>query len=127
MRQPKRRHAPKRKVSEASLAALRRINAARAAAREGRPDSRLGRWKARGIDMTAERYDELLAAQGGVCAICRKPPTGRRLAVDHCHRTRRVRGILCYRCNRYFIGRHTVETAKRVLDYLVDAERPRAA
>lgn len=50
--------------------------------------------------VTPERYDEMLSAQDGVCAICSKPcHTGRRLAVDHDHATGVVRGLLCYRCN----------------------------
>jgi hypothetical protein len=52
-------------------------------------------------------YDALLAAQGGVCATCRRPERRKRgnsaeataLHVDHCHRTGRVRGILCASCN----------------------------
>lgn len=48
-------------------------------------------------------YDEMLSSQGGVCKICGRPDTGRintrRLFVDHCHKTGRVRGILCYKCN----------------------------
>lgn len=47
------------------------------------------------------------AGQQGVCAICKKeeivvaPNTGRvrRLAVDHCHRTNEIRGLLCKKCN----------------------------
>lgn len=31
-------------------------------------------------------YELLLAAQGGVCAICLKPPVTKRLAVDHDHK-----------------------------------------
>jgi hypothetical protein len=48
--------------------------------------------------LTLEQYDALLAAQGGVCAICCKPSTIR-LAVDHDHLTGRLRGLLCFRCN----------------------------
>lgn len=48
-------------------------------------------------------YDALLKSQGGVCAICKKPPKKRRLAVDHNHRTGVVRGLLCYTCN-YALG-----------------------
>lgn len=52
------------------------------------------------------QYEQLLEAQGGVCAICHKPEETlfhgkpRRLAVDHDHATNRVRGLLCHNCNR---------------------------
>jgi hypothetical protein len=41
-------------------------------------------------------FDQLLAEQGGVCAICRAPDPQH---VDHDHRTGWVRGILCFNCN----------------------------
>jgi hypothetical protein len=43
----------------------------------------------------------MLEAQGGRCAICRSDkPGGRgRFAVDHCHSSGRVRGLLCVACN----------------------------
>jgi hypothetical protein len=50
-------------------------------------------------------YAALLEAQGGACAICRKPETAtyrgkvRALAVDHSPNTGEVRGLLCFRCN----------------------------
>lgn len=50
-------------------------------------------------------YAELHKQQGGVCAICKKPETATRngkvksLAVDHCHSTGRIRGLLCADCN----------------------------
>jgi hypothetical protein len=50
-------------------------------------------------------YAELHQRQGGVCAICKKPETATRngkvksLAVDHCHSTGRIRGLLCADCN----------------------------
>lgn len=58
-------------------------------------------WRYQGIDFTVEEYDYMLARQGGGCAICGKTKnkSGRRLAVDHCHNTGRVRGILCNGCN----------------------------
>ncbi|MEW1546899.1 endonuclease VII domain-containing protein [Streptomyces tsukubensis] len=49
-------------------------------------------------------YEQLLTAQGGVCAICRQSRT-RRLDVDHCHRTGIVRGLCCARCNRQLLAR----------------------
>lgn len=51
-------------------------------------------------DLTAEEYEALLVAQHGLCAICKRPPKeGTRLAVDHDHRTDRVRGLLHRKCN----------------------------
>jgi hypothetical protein len=53
----------------------------------------------------AADYEVLLTSQSGVCAICYRPETvaikGKivSLAVDHCHLTNRVRGLLCKKCN----------------------------
>lgn len=50
--------------------------------------------------ITVEEYDAMVAAQGGRCAICRGENTrGVRLPVDHNHKTGKVRGLLCERCN----------------------------
>lgn len=50
--------------------------------------------------ITPERYDEMLAEQGGGCAICGGTnESGRALAVDHNHITGVVRGLLCDRHN----------------------------
>lgn len=50
--------------------------------------------------ITPEHYDELLAAQGGVCAICgREPRPDISLHVDHDHGTGDIRGLLCFCCN----------------------------
>ena len=46
--------------------------------------------------LTLEAFDELLASQGGGCAICGRPDADN---VDHDHTTGRVRGILCFNCN----------------------------
>ena len=46
-------------------------------------------------------YEFMLEKQGGVCAICKnKCSTGRALAIDHDHETKKVRGLLCGKCNR---------------------------
>jgi hypothetical protein len=50
--------------------------------------------------ITEEQYQELLKKQNGVCALCCKlPDSNRRLAVDHNHKTGKIRGLLCSRCN----------------------------
>jgi hypothetical protein len=46
--------------------------------------------------LTPDLEAEILAKQGGVCALCRED---RPLVVDHCHKTGVVRGLLCNRCN----------------------------
>lgn len=63
--------------------------------------SRLKNALKRKYGMTLEQYDEMLAAQGGVCAICGGPHvgTGGRYHVDHDHDTGKVRGLLCGPCN----------------------------
>lgn len=55
----------------------------------------------RDFGITPEQYDALLDIQNGVCAVCKKCcATKKRLAVDHDHRTGRIRGLLCAGCNR---------------------------
>ncbi|MEV0199299.1 endonuclease domain-containing protein [Nonomuraea sp. NPDC050691] len=46
--------------------------------------------------ITEDDFGRMLAEQGGLCAICRVVPG---TFVDHCHRTGRVRGVLCFNCN----------------------------
>lgn len=42
----------------------------------------------------------MLRKQRGLCAVCRQPePSGQSLVVDHCHRTKKNRGLLCHACN----------------------------
>lgn len=52
--------------------------------------------------LTVAEFDAMLAAQGGGCAICSSAvnPDTNSLAVDHCHSTGKVRGILCGLCNK---------------------------
>ncbi len=50
--------------------------------------------------ITLELYNEFLASQNGLCAICHKTCiSGRKLAVDHDHDTNKIRGLLCSKCN----------------------------
>lgn len=55
----------------------------------------------RNFGITLDEYNEMLAAQGNACAVCKTTcKSGRQLAVDDCHETGRVRGLLCMNCNR---------------------------
>ena len=61
----------------------------------------------RQFGLTVEQYEAMVAAQDGKCAMCKKAPkskAGRHaktaaLAVDHCHKTGKVRKLLCASCN----------------------------
>jgi hypothetical protein len=67
---------------------------------ERTPESSLRGKLLRLYSMTLEQFTELSEAQGGVCAMCRKPPAGdKRLSVDHCHNSGVVRALLCTPCN----------------------------
>ena len=81
--------------------------------------------KAFGI--TLDDYDNLLNGQNGVCAICKKKETLKQkgkdmpqdLAVDHCHSTGKVRGLLCRKCNTGLGNFHdSPETMLKAIDYL---------
>ena len=58
------------------------------------------RYLQRKYGITLADYDRLFAAHDGGCWICgRKPKPGRNLHVEHDHKTGRVRGLACWRCN----------------------------
>lgn len=68
-------------------------------------------------------YDELFIKQKGCCAICEthQMDLKRSLAVDHCHETGKVRGLLCGECNKA-LGMFDDNTAllNSAVDYLKD-------
>lgn len=63
--------------------------------------------------LSIDQFDSLLAKQGGCCATCNKKG---KLNVDHCHKTDRVRGLLCRSCN-FVLG--LVDESPRVLYALI--------
>ena len=81
--------------------------------------------------ITFQDYQRMIDEQGNKCAICENPETAidkrtgkvRRLHVDHNHRTKRVRGLLCSRCNigiGYLMDDPRI--ARKAADYLIDGE-----
>jgi hypothetical protein len=77
------------------------LNRARSKSWRVKQDPSYGRIRSlRRFGMTLDDYAQRLTDQGGVCAICKQPPKpGKNLAVDHCHKTGEIRGLLCFRCN----------------------------
>jgi hypothetical protein len=52
--------------------------------------------------LRAGDFKLLLSAQGNKCPICKKPyneESRKTWHVDHCHKTGRIRGVLCFSCN----------------------------
>ena len=71
--------------------------------------------------LTIDDYDKMLENQNGVCAICLNScNSGKRLAVDHCHETGKVRQLLCRRCNQS-IGKFNDDPIllQKAVDYLL--------
>lgn len=78
-------------------------------------EANLGRF---GVNI--EWYDAKLTEQGGVCAICGRPPKTLRLAVDHDHNKgqKHVRGLLCSACNFSLHADRGADWYERATSYL---------
>ena len=71
--------------------------------------------------LTHEDVANMLAAQGGRCAICGgDSPRGKgSWHVDHCHATNSVRGLLCQPCNQGLgLFRDNPDTLEKAATYL---------
>lgn len=76
----------------------------------------------------------ILERQNGVCFVCEREPSKGRLCIDHEHakgwkkmppekRKLYVRGLLCWVCNHYYLGRGiTIAKAQNVAKYLIEYE-----
>ena len=72
-----------------------------------------------GLDQ--EQYLTLLSRQGYCCKICgiHQDRLNRKLNVDHCHITNKIRGLLCSNCNRAIgLLKDSIETLQKAIDYL---------
>lgn len=69
--------------------------------------------------ITEDQYQQILELQNGVCAICLRHQRYKRLSIDHDHKTKRVRGLLCNWCNRA-LGKFvdSVVRLRRAAEYL---------
>lgn len=68
--------------------------------------------------ITKEQFEEILAQQEYKCAICFAKPE-KRLHIDHCHKTSKVRGLLCGSCNRALgLLKDNTEFLYKAIEYL---------
>jgi hypothetical protein len=100
-------------------------NATKRAWRVAHPEQQAAMRRAQNYGITSDKYAMILVSQGGVCAVCRgECKTGRRLAVDHCHLTKGIRGLLCNRCNHLLgLAGDASDILRAAAEYL---EMPRA-
>lgn len=75
--------------------------------------------------ISLEIYDSILKKQDGVCSICKRPERAifkgkvKRLTVDHCHNSKKVRGLLCHSCNVSLgLLKENPETMRAMADYI---------
>jgi hypothetical protein len=78
-------------------------------------------WLLKKYGITITEYDSLFSSQNNFCAICgsSQKPEQRTFAVDHNHKTKTIRGILCSNCNRLLgMVRENVNTLNKAISYL---------
>ncbi len=77
--------------------------------------------KLKPFGLTLEQFNAMMERCGGKCEICGGTDFGRskRPHIDHCHKTGKVRGLLCLSCNQV-LGRFedSAERLRRAADYL---------
>lgn len=75
-------------------------------------------------NITVEDYNNMLDKQENKCFCCERhiDDLKKNLHVDHCHKTGKVRGLLCYNCNSALGSvRDSVEILKKMIIYLGDS------
>ena len=81
--------------------------------------------------VTLDWYEETLAKQNGVCAICKQEEFSVirnkkiKLSVDHSHESGKIRGLLCTKCNRGLgLFKDSKELLINAIKYLGEQEEP---
>lgn len=75
--------------------------------------------------ISLEIYNQLFEQQDGCCRICQTHQSSfkKALAVDHCHQTGKVRGLLCAGCNTALGGfRDKIQNLEKAITYLKDSQ-----
>lgn len=74
----------------------------------------LNKLKERGLTLTD--YEKMVSSQKGRCAICGCKPE-RKLSIDHCHQTEKIRGLLCSLCN---VGLGCFSDSSTIMQFAID-------
>ncbi len=70
--------------------------------------------------LTIDDFNQILAKQNNCCAICEIEFTSTRFRhVDHCHKTNKVRGILCHSCNTSLVHfKDSIQALTKAIEYI---------
>jgi len=79
-------------------------------------------WHLKRYGLTLEQVDEILFKQNHKCAICDRSLKEMNRNIDHDHRTGKVRGILCHRCNAGLGYVEDEDFLKKSLAYLSETK-----
>ncbi len=75
----------------------------------------------RNYGITLDEHTKMYEEQEGLCAICGNEGNGKwkKLCVDHCHSTGKVRKLLCHHCNTALglVG-DNISTLQAMVEYL---------
>jgi hypothetical protein len=100
---------------------LRRVNYIRQKRKE-HPEIYHERMLKKKYGITLEYFNKLSESQNGLCIICGNKPS-RKLVVDHCHATGKIRGLLCQVCNTGLgMFKDNVGLLNKAISYLGKAE-----
>ena len=82
-------------------------------------------WPNLSLEAAKNEYNKLLEQQNSACKICRRSEQNKRnnkiseLAVDHCHKTGEIRGLLCGNCNKAIgLFKDDISLLTRTIKYL---------
>lgn len=80
------------------------------------------RWLKKRYGVSEEQFLSILRKQKNRCAICRKRQRAgkrKKLYVDHCHKTNKFRGLLCFKCNVLLgMAQDVISTLQAAIQYL---------
>lgn len=71
--------------------------------------------------ISLDDYNAMFVSQNGCCDICERPASDfpKKLVVDHCHETGKVRKLLCGLCNQMLgSAKENIKTLQKAIKYL---------
>jgi len=80
----------------------------------------------RDFGITIDDYTKMFNNQNGLCAVCNRSQTNcvKKLAVDHDHKTGKIRALLCANCNLTLgLVHDDPEILKKLISYLENYNR----